>query len=98
MEERVLKKDNVDSLKKHIATLEAKIKRLEKENERLEFENKVLIGREDFVQEMYADYKALIDEIQDTKKKYLSAISETIEMRNEYKEKFERLLKSLRKR
>lgn len=93
-----MKKDNVESLKNHIATLEAKVARLEKENERLDYENKVLIGREDFVQEMYSDYKALIDEVSEIKQKYLDAVTEAIEMRNTYKKEFKRLLKTIKKR
>lgn len=93
-----MKKDNVENLKRHIETLEATVARLQKENERLDYENKVLKGREDFVQEMYADYRKLLDETAEIKEKYLSAISEFSDIRKEYTDRFKGLLKQIKRK
>ena len=93
-----LKKDNVENLKRHIETLEATIARLRRENERLDYENKVLKGREDFVQEMYADYRKLLDETAEIKGKYLSAISEFSDIRKDYTDRFKDLLKQVKRK
>jgi regulator of replication initiation timing len=93
-----LKKDNVENLKRHIETLEATVARLQRENERLDYENKVLKGREDFVQEMYADYRKLLDETAEIKEKYLSAISEFSDIRKEDTDRFKDLLKQVKRK
>jgi regulator of replication initiation timing len=89
--------DALKNKQSKIDRLEKRVARLLAENESLRKENESLTKKISVVDELIDEYTKLIDEISTIKERYMCALRDTIEMNKEFRSRFEKQIRSIRK-